>query len=524
MTITYRAIWQENRNDLELVAKKTFEDWVKDNHPELDLSTDSASYISSTGFETLVSARTSIEENGFSITEFFLREEDGSERRTTTLRVTAGDENWVWVDVERVSDNLWARPDTKSPWLVRSLLHGANAVGSAPRWGVVRLADSPLAVRPTSVQTNLINLIKSSRRECPVVVFAHDYRDGPEATVERAQRVCDSLAGVVTVRILTPGSEAVFNKSIGDEYGLESGEARIYLPGDMPANQHRLLDHEIISRSPDSAATQFGMLLQPAMANRRPPPIFDSSFDLLRAGVGLTEGESLRIAHDELAENEASINRLRSDLERSQNEVIDAIAELEERDTKVAFLQRRIAALFRNGNQTSEENARAPEEVASVEEAITAARQHLSGIVIPKGADSGTEELDQTLHSRTWGNSVWRGLVALNTYALQRNRNPGGFHEWCKDAESARVWSFGANKYAADESETVRRKENLRKSRIFPVSREIDSSESIYMGAHLKIANGLLAPRLYFHDDTWGKTKKIHVGYIGRHLPTERFD
>ncbi len=71
MTITYRAIWQENRNDLELVAKKTFEDWIKDNHPELDLSADSSSYISSTGFEVLVSARTSIEQNGFSITEFF---------------------------------------------------------------------------------------------------------------------------------------------------------------------------------------------------------------------------------------------------------------------------------------------------------------------------------------------------------------------------------------------------------------------------------------------------------------------
>ena len=162
MTVTYRAIWQENRNDLELVAKKAFEDWVQDNHPELDLSADNSSYISSAGFEILVSARTSIEQNGFSITEFFLREEDGSERRTTTLRVTAGNENWVWVDVERVSDNLWARPDTNSPWLVRSLLHGANAVGSAPRWGVVRLADSPLAVRPTAVQTNLINLIKRS--------------------------------------------------------------------------------------------------------------------------------------------------------------------------------------------------------------------------------------------------------------------------------------------------------------------------------------------------------------------------
>ena len=524
MTVTYRAIWQEDRNNLEEVAKNTFEDWVQDNHPELDLSQDTSSYRTNEGSEVLVSARTSIEQNGLSLTEFLFREENGSERRTTTLKVTTGVENWIWVDVERVSEDLWSKPDTSSPWLVRSLLHGANAAGSAPRWGVVRLTDGPLAVPPTSVQTNLINLIKSPLRECPVVVFAHDYQSGAEATVERANRVCDSLAGVVAVRMLTRGAEAVFNNIIGNDYGIESGEARIYLPEDMPANQHRLLDQEIVSRSPESAAKQFGMLLQPAMANRRPPPIFDASFDLLRKGIGLTEGESLRSAHEDLEESEKTIQRLRSDLEKSQNEVIDSIAELEERDSKIAFLQRRVAALLRSKNTSQEESTRIPEEVSSITEAISAGRQHLSGIVIPENIKGDLEELDQTLHSRTWGNSVWRGLVALNTYALQKNRNPGGFHEWCKDAESARVWNFGVNKYAADESDTVKRKENLRKLRVFPVSNKVDSSGLIYMGAHLKISNGLLAPRLYFHDDTWGETQKIHVGYVGRHLPTERFD
>jgi hypothetical protein len=39
------------------------------------------------------------------------------------------------------------------------------------------------------------------------------------------------------------------------------------------------------------------------------------------------------------------------------------------------------------------------------------------------------------------------------------------------------------------------------------------------MPAHLKIAEGggMLAPRLYFHDDTRGPTGKVHVGYIGPH-------
>ena len=170
-----------------------------------------------------------------------------------------------------------------------------------------------------------------------------------------------------------------------------------------------------------------------------------------------------------------------------------------------------MAPLLRNESKALEDSSRIPEEVSSIAEAISAGRQHLSGVVIPENIRGDLEELDQTLHSRTWGNSVWRGLVALNTYAIQSDRNPGGFHEWCKDAESARVWNLGVNKYAADESDTLKRKENLRKLRVFPIDHQVDSSGSVYMGAHFKIAHGLLAPRLYFYYDTWGKTQKLSL-------------
>ena len=59
----------------------------------------------------------------------------------------------------------------------------------------------------------------------------------------------------------------------------------------------------------------------------------------------------------------------------------------------------------------------------------------------------------------------------------------------------------------------MKRKENLRKLRVFPIDHEVDSSGSVYMGAHLKIANGLLAPRLYFYDDTWGNPKDSYRLY-----------
>ena len=39
------------------------------------------------------------------------------------------------------------------------------------------------------------------------------------------------------------------------------------------------------------------------------------------------------------------------------------------------------------------------------------------------------------------------------------------------------------------------------------------------MQAHLKISEGGgdLAPRIDFHDDTMGETKRVHVGFVGPH-------
>jgi hypothetical protein len=51
------------------------------------------------------------------------------------------------------------------------------------------------------------------------------------------------------------------------------------------------------------------------------------------------------------------------------------------------------------------------------------------------------------------------------------------------------------------------------------VATALDRSGSMIMTAHLKIAEGggMLAPRIYFHDDTKGPTKRVHVGYFGPH-------
>ena len=69
------------------------------------------------------------------------------------------------------------------------------------------------------------------------------------------------------------------------------------------------------------------------------------------------------------------------------------------------------------------------------------------------------------------------------------------------------------------ESDLVQNSSRFSSKRMLPISTEVDESGSILMLSHLKIAEGggNLAPRVYFHDDIGGATKKVHVGFVGPH-------
>lgn len=69
------------------------------------------------------------------------------------------------------------------------------------------------------------------------------------------------------------------------------------------------------------------------------------------------------------------------------------------------------------------------------------------------------------------------------------------------------------------ESQTVCTTESLRRHRDLPIDNAISPSGRIEMLAHIKSiqGGGMQIPRIYFHDDTKGKTVQVHVGFIGPH-------
>jgi hypothetical protein len=77
------------------------------------------------------------------------------------------------------------------------------------------------------------------------------------------------------------------------------------------------------------------------------------------------------------------------------------------------------------------------------------------------------------------------------------------------------------------DSEPTLKNSQLRSTRVFAVSTDLDSSGLKLMVAHAKIqarGSGHI-PRVFFYDDTRGETQKIHIGFIGPHylVPTSGF-
>lgn len=139
-------------------------------------------------------------------------------------------------------------------------------------------------------------------------------------------------------------------------------------------------------------------------------------------------------------------------------------------------------------------------------------------------ADPGpATELDADPRVSTWASKAWQALLALDDYADARRQGfPGAFYRYCLEPPPGRR-AISANAVKPDESDTVKNDARMRAMRLLPVPTAIDSTGRTHMWSHLRVGQGGgTAPRLYFHDDTAGHTRRVYVGYLGPHLKNTR--
>jgi hypothetical protein len=413
----------------------------------------------------------------------------------------------AWVDNTLESDTVAIPVSVGRPRVVDSLL----AVGTKPRLGASALLSDVQDIPASAVEVLKEHLLNPDRG-LPVVVMSCSWTGFDDHDRSRAANLAKRLTGLATVVMLDSTAQDALKEALPPRLGVWGGAARVYAPGtlDSPA-AHRLYGADLLrQRGVDPVVNWVTSL-----SSRRRPD------QRLRAVVQATSGTDARAAV-------AQVEALR--LERDQvqiqleNEIIER-AELEAELNKALVLARRLRQLgFETGMtqqvlQAEHDAEEAGEALLTVSEAVERARKELSEyLAIPEGADRDLDGVDATPNALAWGNTVWRGLSALSDYSrdVRIGAFSGGFWNWCVREGS---WPATTKKLAMSESETVENNTKLSSKRYFQVDMAIDGSGQIFMGAHLKISEGggNLAPRVYFHDDTAGSTKRVHVGFVGPH-------
>lgn len=519
MSLIYRAIWQDDREGLLDVATATFLEWAREKHgATLEFG---PLPTSANGVETSLR---SAEVSGVRASEATLIEEAGTSRWMTRQRVIVGDrgDQWIWVDVERTTSEVFRQQDISAPRLVRAHLEAGSAGGGRPRVGEVLLRAHATAIATDRVEADLVSMIRDPGRTVPIVVFSHDDRLEPASTMERATTTQTILAGVAQVVVLPPPALAEFIRLMGRELATWGGAVRVYLPGPLEAWRNRYYLPSIVQKHPREVGRRIANAMSSAIAARRAPASYSVVQKQLKNISGRSSEDLLNVAELELEERDQLIQDLYAQLGSRDEELLGRAIDIEELNEELEA-ERRKSTYWRQVATVGEEHVgvdeERPDEVTSLTEAAEFCRAYLTRVSLPEEAIRDLHELDSAPEATAWAKTSWRGFKALEAYASEAADAKGGFWEWCKNSKHQDTWPATPKKLSMTESDTVMNSAALRSKRFLPVDGAVAANGRVEMLAHLKVAEGggSNIPRIYFYDDTKGPTGKIHVGFFGPH-------
>lgn len=314
---------------------------------------------------------------------------------------------------------------------------------------------------------------------------------------------------MASVAVIEHQLVATFNRLIPEDLRIDSGDACLLFPGATEQPEDPALSHRITADDLGDDQREVGLRLAKRIAMTSQWPAvpedwahFKPSIKPLLSDATLNPRSSFSDLDDELArlkrENDETIQAWLS-TDEMLRESREEIKRLEEMMLKLAM-------------------ADPPQELRtrSIRNTVSSAREKLNYVVIPESAEQRLDLLDQHYCAASWADELARALVALEAFAIDAHklRTNLDFKAWC-----TKTGKFADSKVAMHEAETTEHSESLMADRVFPVMEGLNSSGKMMMRTHIKIqARGKgIIPRLYFHDDTRGRTGKIHVGFIGPH-------
>ncbi len=512
MSTVYRTIFADDRPDLTQGARELFLQWLNVKGIEIELPESGRTDNGSMGVE-VITAR----DIGVEAVRLRLDEENSGQRWSTILTaIAAEDQGWIWIDLERVSDDTYGPPPVLAPpGLVRTFL-----ASSTCRSGSTQLRPSHRVVEEAQV-SELIEELLDPDRGVPVIVASRDNGD-PSGAATRAGALAATVVGVANVWALDGLATSALSKELGPDLHIFGGAVRTYLPGmtvpDRYPRRHRFARRELFVPSARRGAQIVARAIVGKALAARPPIVFRNRVALLPGFARQAPDADALLA--DLLRAEQERDQLQQDLEWAVLEADMAASEADEARARVRWLENRLAdaGQYVAGTPTPEDER--PAEADSCSEALELAKIHLD-LVIVGDTTASADELDQHVKASIWGRKAWLALRALQGYAQAKasGQVKGNFLQYCRTSPSG-LEVVPSEWVAASESETTTNNPRFREARVFPVPVAVSTDGEVYMEEHIRLEKGSdPAPRIHFWDDTGGKTGKVYVGYLGRHLP-----
>lgn len=413
----------------------------------------------------------------------------------------------AWIDNTLESETVTAPVSVGRPRVVDNLL----AVGEKPRLGTSGILSEPEEI-PAAAISVLHDVLADPERGLPVVVVTCPRSGFDDRGTFHAENLAKRLTGLATVVTLDPDAQDALKAVLPDRFAVWGGAIRVYAPGGLSSPvAHRLYSGDLLRQRGVDPVVNWVT----AMSSRRRPVhnlrLVDQAGRASQPGSVSNDIEELRLERD-IAHEQLEIEILEhAEVEAELSEALELIRRL-----------RRLGFEAGRGDEVHQvevETESADEIPMSVSDAVVRAREELAEFLsLPEGAERDLDRVDSAVNALSWGGTTWRGLKALAEYSrdVRTGASSGGFWNWCANGGS---WPATDKKLSMTESESVDNRAKFWRKRVFGVDKEVEATGELYMDAHLKISEGggNLAPRVYFHDDTAGTTKRVHVGFVGPH-------
>lgn len=535
MTLVYRAIWCDDREDLGDAVHRTFAEWVHERSASQISVAKNGSYRVRVGADPFASCievtvetvdhnerdRIDIVRSSYVITT------PKGHRWHTLVRSWTDEtgQGWCWVDNSVSGGGLNPRAlDVISPIVTRKLLKTAVR----PRVDEIDLSLGARQYTRKSDADALAELITHFERSIPLVVIArsdarfaeygrhHSYDAIVESTAQ-------SLAGIA---VIASADEVVANRlteMFGREFGVFNGAFRVYVEGADPAVtatafRHRYVTADRYLGERDRAARIAGRIVGPESTLRRPPASWEVARERLdRAKSGVDDYEELyRLLSDEYDSAKQEIIALREENVK--------LLEWQEENARInEHLEYAKKLLITSGEfDDFDDDGRGgycSKPPRTAQQAVDRACRYLSDRVeIHPEALRDAKMMDRAQRGAIWAGVAWQGFRALYAYADYMAANPSkkvDFLRWCESAHNTARWA--TTQVAQGESGEVKRNRKHLRARMFPISVKAVVDGEVEMFAHLKIERygGNEIPRVYFKYSD--KTEKVHVGFYGPH-------